>query len=57
MKTIGEAFLEFLEEQKRELSPGTYQDYENLISLFEEYLDVCAFDDLYEEDHELYKEK
>lgn len=57
MKTINEAFLEFLKEQKRDLSPRTYQDYENLISLFEEYLDVCAFDDLYEEDQELYKEK
>lgn len=35
----------------------TYNDYENLISPFEEYLDVCASDDLYEEDQELYKEK
>jgi hypothetical protein len=57
MKTINETFLEFLKEQKRERSPRTYNDYANLISLFEEYLDVCAFDDLYEEDQELYKEK
>lgn len=57
MKTIKEAFLEFLKEQKRDLSPRTYQDYQNSLSLFEEYLDICAFDDLYEEDQELYKEK
>ena len=57
MKTIKEAFREFLNENKRDLSPRTYRDYENLISLFEEYLDVCSSDDLYEEDQELYKEK
>jgi hypothetical protein len=57
MKTIKEAFREFLKEHKRDLSPRTYRDYENLISLFEEYLDICASDDLYEEDQELYKEK
>ncbi|KKG17214.1 hypothetical protein EO98_02060 [Methanosarcina sp. 2.H.T.1A.6] len=57
MKTIKEVLLEFLEEQKRDRSPRTYNDYENLVSLFEEYLDNCAFDDLYEEDQELYKEK
>ena len=57
MKTISKAFLEFLEEQKKGLSPRTYNDSENLISLFEEYLDVCASDDLYEKDKELYKEK
>ncbi|AKB49189.1 hypothetical protein MSKOL_3412 [Methanosarcina sp. Kolksee] len=57
MKTIDEAFREFLKEQKRELSPRTHRDYENLISLFEEYLDVCASDDLYEEDQALYEEK
>jgi len=57
MKTINEAFLEFLNEQKKDLSPRTYNDYENLISLFEESLDVCSSDDLYEEDQELYKEK
>lgn len=57
MKTINEAFLEFLKEQKEDPSPRTYNDYENIISLFEEYLDVCASDDLYEEDKELYKEK
>jgi len=57
MKTINEAFLEFLNEQKKDLSPRTYNDYDNLISLFEEYLDVCASDDLYEEDQELSKEK
>jgi hypothetical protein len=57
MKTINEAFQEFLKEQKRDMSPRTYNDYENLISLFEEYLDICASDDLYEEDQELYKEK
>lgn len=56
-KTINKAFLEFLNEQKKDLSPRTYNDYDNLISLFEEYLDVCASDDLYEEDQELYKEK
>ena len=56
-KTINEAFLEFLNEQKKDLSPRTYNDYENLISLFEESLDVCSSDDLYEEDQELYKEK
>jgi hypothetical protein len=57
MKTINETFLEFLEEQKEDLSPRTYNDYENLILLFEEYLDECASDDLYEEDKELYKER
>jgi hypothetical protein len=57
MKTINEAFLEFLNEQKRDLSPRTYNAYENLVSLFEEYLDVCASDNLYEEDQEFYKEK
>lgn len=56
MKTINEAFLEYLKEQKEDLSPRTYNDYQNLISLFEEYLDECASDDLYEEDKELYKE-
>ena len=57
MKTINETFLEFLDEQKEELSPRTYNDYKNLILLFEEYLDECASDDLYEEDKELYKER
>jgi len=57
MKTINEAFLEFLNEQKRDLSHRTYNVYENLVSLFEEYLDVCASDDLYDEDQEFYKEK
>jgi hypothetical protein len=49
MKTIKEAFREFLKEQKRDMSPRTYKDYENLNSLFEEYLDICASDYLYEE--------
>ncbi|MDQ1254596.1 MAG: hypothetical protein QG646_3866 [Euryarchaeota archaeon] len=57
MKTINEAFREFLKEKKEDLSPRTYNDYRNLISIFEEYLDECASDDLYEEDKELYKEK
>ena len=57
MKTINEAFLEFLNEQKKDLCPRTYNDYDNPISLFEKCLDVCSSDDLYEEDQELYKEK
>lgn len=57
MKTIKEAFQEFLKEQRRSRSPRTCRDYENLISLFEEYLDVCAPDDLYEEDKIFYEEK
>ena len=57
MKTINEAFLEFSKEQKEDLSLRTYNDYKNLITLFEEYLDECTTDDLYEEDKELYKEK
>ncbi|MCQ1535980.1 hypothetical protein FTO70_09870 [Methanosarcina sp. KYL-1] len=57
MKTIKEAFNEFLKEQKDGVSSRTHRDYEDLISLFEEYLDVCAPDDLYEEDKKLYEEK
>ncbi len=57
MKTIKEAFQEFLTEQRLSRSPRTCRDYENLISLFEEYLDECVPDELYEEDKLLYEEK
>ena len=57
MKTIKEAFQEFLNEQKLIMSPRTCRDYDELISLFEEYLDECAPDDLYEEDKILHDEK
>lgn len=57
MKSIKEAFEEFLKEQEENLSPRTCRGYENVISLFEEYLDICGPEDLYEEDTVLYQEK
>jgi hypothetical protein len=37
--TISEVFTEFLQEQKARLSPKTFRNYENIIGLFETYLE------------------
>ncbi|MCQ1535979.1 hypothetical protein FTO70_09865 [Methanosarcina sp. KYL-1] len=55
MITINDAFQNFLSEQEGSLKPDTYLDYEDVISLFEEFLDACADDYLSREDRSLYE--
>lgn len=38
MKTINAVFKEFLDEQRQRLKPRTYEDYEEVINVFVEYL-------------------
>jgi hypothetical protein len=38
-KTISEVFQEFLDDQEARISPTTFSKYENIISLFESYLE------------------
>lgn len=55
MTIINDAFQNFLKEQEGSLKPETYLDYEDILSLYEEFLDAYAEDDLSKEDRTLYE--
>jgi hypothetical protein len=55
MITINDAFRKFLSEQEGSLKPETYLDYEDILSLYEEFLDAYAEDYLPQEDRALYE--
>lgn len=54
MITINEAFRKFLNEQEASLKPDTFLDFEDVILLYEEFLEFSAEDYLSEEDSDLY---
>ena len=54
MKTIEQAFKEFLNEQKSRLKPKTYRGYEDTIFLFTDYLNGYAYQYLGKEESELF---
>ena len=54
MTTINEAFRIFLNEQEGNLKPDTFLDLEDVILLYEEFLEFSAEDSFSEEDRELY---
>ncbi len=54
MTTINEAFRTFLNEQEASLKPDTFLDLEDVILLYEEFLEFSAEDSFSEEDRELY---
>ncbi len=54
MTTINEAFRMFLNEQEATLKPDDFLDLEDVILLYEEFLEFSAEDSFSEEDRELY---
>lgn len=54
MTTINEAFRMFLTEQEGNLKPDAFLDLEDVILLYEEFLEFSAEDSFSEEDRELY---
>lgn len=54
MTTINEAFRMFLNEQEASLKPDLFLDFEDVILLYEEFLEFNAEDSLSEEDMVLY---
>ncbi len=54
MTTINEAFRTFLNEQEASLKPDAFLDLEDVILLYEEFLEFSAEDAFSEEDMELY---
>jgi len=54
MITINDAFRKFLNEQKASLKSDTFLDCEDVILLYEEFLEFSAEDCLSEEDRDLY---
>lgn len=54
MTTINEAFRMFLNEQEASLKPDAFLDLEDVILLYEEFLEFSAEDSFSEEDRELY---
>ena len=54
MITINEAFRKFLNEQETCLKPETFLDFEDVILLYEEFLEFSAEDFLSEEDRDIY---
>jgi hypothetical protein len=54
MTTINEAFRTFLNEQEASLKPDAFLDLEDVILLYEEFLEFSAEDSFSEEDRELY---
>jgi hypothetical protein len=55
MVTINEAFREFLSEQEASLKSETYLDSEDVILLYEEFLEFNAEDFLSDDDRDLYE--
>ncbi len=54
MTTINEVFRMFLNEQEAILKPDAFLDLEDVIFLYEEFLEFSAEDSFSEEDRELY---
>ena len=54
MKTIEKVLVEFLREQQIQLKPKTYRGYKDTIELFKDYLNGYAYQELDEEDSELF---
>jgi len=54
MTTISDAFRKFLGEQEASLKPDAFLDYEDVILLYEEFLEFSAEDSLSDEDMDLY---
>ena len=57
MKTIEAALKEFLDEQRRRLNPETsedYKNYEEVVNLFVQFLNIYAYLKMGEEDAELF---
>lgn len=54
MTTINETFRMFLDEQEASLKPDVFLDLEDVILLYEEFLEFSAEDSFSEEDRELY---
>jgi hypothetical protein len=57
MTTISEAFRKFLDEQETSLKSETFLDCEDVILLYEEFLEFSAEDFLSDEDMSLYTAK
>lgn len=57
MKTIREIIKEFLEEQEKRLKVNTYSKYEDVMELFEDYLNVYAAHYFDEEEGGLYEKE
>ncbi len=57
MTTISEAFRKFLDEQETSLKSETFLDCEDVILLYEEFLEFSAEDFLSDEDMDLYTAK
>lgn len=55
MTTINEAFRIFLNEQEASLKPDAFLDLEDVILLYEEFLEFSAEDSFSEEDREIYR--
>lgn len=54
MTTINEAFRMFLDEHEASLKPDVFLDLEDVVLLYEEFLEFSAEDSFSEEDRELY---
>lgn len=54
MITINDAFRKFLGEQEANLEPDVFLDYEDVMLLFEEFLELSAEDNLSDLDRDLY---
>lgn len=54
MITINDTFRKFLDEQEVNLEPDVFLDYEDVMLLFEEFLELSAEDNLSDMDRDLY---
>jgi len=54
MKTIEKVLVNFLREQQIQLKPKTYRGYKDTIEFFKDYLNDYAYEELNEEDSELF---
>lgn len=54
MITINEIFRKFLDEQEGSLEPDVFLDFEDVMLLYEEFLEFSAEDNLSDEDRDLY---